>query len=236
MKKIALALMSCLFITVAMAQKTYNDKNAQVRNVKNFHAIKISNGIHLFLSQGNEEAVAVSANQQEYIDRIKTEVENGVLKIYYENNMKPWNTDGKNLRAYVSCTVLDVLKANSGAEVEVDGTIKSGSLSFDFSSGAHFDGRVESTTLKVDQNSGAEAKVSGTATNFTIDASSGSTFRGYDLTTDQCDASMSSGASLKVTVNKELSASASSGGQIYFKGSGVIKDISTSSGGEVSRR
>ena len=236
MKKIALAIFSCFLILAATAQKTYSDKNAQARNVQGFHGIKVSNGIHLYLSQGNEEAVAVSASSQEYIDRIKTEVVNGVLKIYYENNMKPWNNNGKSLRAYVSCKELDLLKANSGAEVEVDGTIKSGTLSFDFSSGAQFDGRVESTTLKVDQNSGAEAKVSGTATNFTFDASSGATFRGYDLTTDHCDASASSGASLKVTVNKELAASASSGGQIYFKGTGVIKDISTSSGGEVSRR
>ena len=235
MKRIALALLSCLVLSAAVAQKTFNDKNAQTRNVKGFHGIKISNGIHLYLSQGNEEAVAVSASRQEYIDKIKTEVDNGVLKIYYDHD-KLWNSDGKDLRAYVSCKVLDLLKANSGAEVEVDGTIKSGTLSFDFSSGAHFDGRVESTTLKVDQNSGAEAKVSGIVTNFTIEASSGSTFKGYDLTTDQCDASTSSGASLKVTVNKELIASASSGGQIYFKGSGVIKDISTSSGGEVSKR
>ncbi len=237
MKKIVLGLFSFLLATAAFAQnKTFNDKNAQVREAKNFHGIKVSNGIHLYLSQGNEEAVAVSASSDEYIRRIKTEVDNGILKIYYDHGVGSWSTDGKTLRAYVSCKTLDQLKANSGAEVEVDGTIKSGDLAFDFSSGASFNGRVESNSLKVEQNSGAEAKISGVANNLTVEASSGSSFRGYDLETQSCDANTSSGATLKVTVNKELSASASSGGQIYFKGTGVIKEISTSSGGEVSKR
>ncbi|MFI5154574.1 MAG: head GIN domain-containing protein [Chitinophagales bacterium] len=237
MKKIALGLFSFLLATAAIAQnKTFNDKNAQPREAKNFHGIKVSNGIHLYLSQGNEEAVAVSAASDEYVRRIKTEVDNGILKIYYDHGVGPWSTDGKSLRAYVSFKTLDQLKANSGAEVEVDGTIKSGDLAFDFSSGASFNGRVESNSLKVEQNSGAETKISGVANNLTVEASSGSSFRGYDLETESCDANTSSGATLKVTVKKEMSASASSGGQIYFKGTGVIKDISTSSGGEVSKR
>ncbi|HEV3249578.1 MAG TPA: DUF2807 domain-containing protein, partial [Puia sp.] len=69
-----------------------------------------------------------------------------------------------------------------------------------------------------------------------IQASSGSSMKGYELETDQCDANTSSGASVRVTVKKELNASASSGSEIYYKGAGVVRDLSTSSGGEVSKR
>jgi len=106
----------------------------------------------------------------------------------------------------------------------------------DFTSGSNFKGDIRVTKLKMDQNSGAETNISGSAVNCTIEASSGSSFKGYDFATDICEASTSSGADLRITVNKELSASASSGGQIHFKGNGVIKDINTSSGGEVSKR
>jgi len=237
MKKFVLAFLGSLILTSAISQnKVINDKNAQKRDVKNFHGIRVSNGIHLYLSQGNEEAVAVSASEEEYTHRIKTIVEDGILKIYYDNGNHSWHNDGKRLRAYVSFKTIDQLKGNSGAEVEVDGTIKSSDLNFDFSSGASFSGRVESNSLKVEQNSGAETQISGTTGNLRVEASSGSNFKGYDLETESCDANTSSGATLKVTVKKELTASASSGGQIYYKGSGVIRDISTSSGGEVSRR
>lgn len=238
MKKISLAILAFLFVSVAIAQtKVIEDKNAQVRNVKDFHAIKVSNGIRLFLTQGNEEAVAVSATDPEYRDHIITEVTNGVLKIYFDKTGHSWDDrDRKKLRAYVSCKVLDELNGNSGAQVEVDGSIKSNELSMDFTSGANFSGDIRVTKLKMQQNSGSETNISGTAVNCTIEASSGSSFKGYDLATDNCDASTSSGADLRITVNKELSASASSGGQIHYKGNGVIKDISTSSGGEVSKR
>ncbi len=48
--------------------------NAQVRNVGSFHAVEVSNGIHLILKQGNTDAVAVSASSPDLISKIKTEV------------------------------------------------------------------------------------------------------------------------------------------------------------------
>jgi Putative auto-transporter adhesin, head GIN domain len=239
MKNLFSVVLACLFLTVGMAQnKVINDQNAQVRNVKGFHGIRIANGIHLYLNQGNEEAVAVSASDPTYRDYIVTEVHNGILEIYL--NKEHWNwwhdIDRKKLRAYVSCKVLDELKAASGARVEVDGSIKSDELKLDFSSGANFIGTVQVSKLKAGANSGAEAEISGSATNCTVEAGSGGSLKAYDLVTDICDASTSSGASLSITVNKELSASASSGGEIHYKGTGVIREISTGSGGEVSKR
>lgn len=39
-------------------------------------------GINLYLTQGTQ--AAVSAEEQKYVERIKTEVKNGVLKIYVD--------------------------------------------------------------------------------------------------------------------------------------------------------
>jgi Putative auto-transporter adhesin, head GIN domain len=238
MKTALVAILGLAIMAKASAQsKIVNDKYAQVRMVKGFHAIKVSSGIHLYLNQGNEEAVAVSASEEKYRNHIITEVDNGVLRIYFDNKYwKFWDNDKWKLKAYVSCKVLDALGISSGAEVEVDGSIKSGDLSMNLSSGANFSGNVVVTSLKVDQGSGAEANISGSASQLRVEASSGSSLKAFDLQTDLCDASISSGASLRVTVNKELSASAHSGGQIYYKGAGLIRDISTGSGGEVSRR
>lgn len=66
-----------LTLSVAYSQKTVKDANAVSRQVSSFHAIEISGGIDLYLSQGNAEAVAVTAENKEDRDRIVTEVENG---------------------------------------------------------------------------------------------------------------------------------------------------------------
>jgi Putative auto-transporter adhesin, head GIN domain len=238
MKKLFLGVVAVFISITGFSQvKTYNDANAEVRNVKGFHAIKVSTGIHLYLSQGSEEAVAVSASDKEFRDRIKTEITSeGVLKIYFDNQWNDFNTDGKNLKAYVSCKILDAIKGNSGAHVDVDGSVHSSKLNLDFSSGASFKGAVNVTDLRAETSSGAHSIISGTAATIDASSSSGSHLEADELEADNASADASSGGRIELTVNKELSASASSGGHIHYKGNATIKDIDTSSGGAVSKR
>jgi len=48
----------------------------------------------------------------------------------------------KKTQGICSCKVLDQLKGSSGAQVEVDGSIKSGELVMDFTSGSNFKGDI----------------------------------------------------------------------------------------------
>lgn len=240
MKKIGLLGVSVFFSLLLMAQKQINDPMAQVRNVSGYHAIKVSTGIKVYLTQGSTEAVAVSATKAEYRDKIVTKVENGVLKIYYDqetlNFWKNFATKGRDPVAYVSVKNLDGLDVNSGASVHTEGAINGDKLSLDVSSGATFSGEVKFNSLDVDQSSGSVVKLSGTASDLKVEGSSGSVFHGYDLAVNTCDANVSSGAGAQVTMNKEMSARASSGGSVSYKGNGVIRNVKTSSGGNVSKK
>jgi Putative auto-transporter adhesin, head GIN domain len=239
MQKITFMLAACIIMVSASAQQgIVHDANAQVRKVGEFHAIRVSTGIHLYLAQGNETAVAVSASDPVYRNRIRTEVVDGVLNIYYENNeWKFWGDDPrKDLKAYVSCSTINGLRASSGAHIEVNGELKSTDLTMDLSSGARFTGKVEVSNLKLEGSSGAHGTISGTATSLKVETSSGSSMQAFDLQTDNCEARTSSGGHVDVTVRKELSVSASSGGHVYYQGDGVIRNVNTSSGGGVSRK
>jgi hypothetical protein len=240
MKKIGLLGVSVLFSLLLLAQKQINDPLAQVRNVSGYHAVKVSTGIKVYLTQGANEAVAVSASKAEYRDKIVTKVENGVLKIYYEEEtLKFWKqfaTKGRNPVAYVSVKDIDGLDISSGASIQGEGVITGDKLSLDASSGATFSGEVKFNTVDVDQSSGSVVKVSGSSSDLKVDGSSGSVFHGYDLTVSTCNAEVSSGAGVQVTMNKEMSARASSGGSVSYKGDGVIRNVKTSSGGNVSKR
>lgn len=240
MKKIGLLGMSILFSLLVLAQKQINDPMAQVRNVSGYHAIKVSTGIKVYLTQGKTEAVAVSATKAEYRDKIITRVENGVLKIYYDqealNFWKSLRTRDKDPIAYVSVVDLNGLDINSGASIHTEGALSGDKLSLDVSSGASFTGEVKFNTMDVDQSSGSVVRISGTASDLKVEGSSGSSFHGYDLAVGTCDANVSSGAGAQVTMNKEMSAKASSGGSISYKGDGVIRNVKTGSGGSVSKK
>lgn len=237
MKKLLCSLITVLALTAfAQDTKVINDAHATTRSLSgSFTAISVSSGIDLYLSPGNEESLAVSASDQKYLDRIKTEVVNGTLKIYYDNKGVSWKSENRKMKAYVSFKTLQKLNVSAGSDAVVNGSINAADFSLDVSSGADFKGAITAKTLTVDVSSGASINISGKTDNLKVDVSSGADFKGYDLVTDYCEASASSGAGVHVTINKELSAKASSGGDIHYKGAALIRDIKTSGGGSVKK-
>ena len=228
MKNLFSLFLSGLIVLAVSAQKTINDANAQKRNVSGFHAIEISGGIDLYLSQGNE-TVAVSASSTEHRDRIVTKVEDGVLKIWHEPKSGiriDWGN--YKMRAYVSFKDLDYLRASGGSDVNVDGTIKVAKLDLRISGGSDFDGKVDVSDLNAEASGGSDVKISGQAQKIGIDVSGGSDFKGYELSAEYCNVEASGGSDVYITVNKELSASASGGSDVYYKGNGLIRDLKSS--------
>jgi hypothetical protein len=236
MKKFLFLAFGFFLVASVCAQKTViNDPNAEVRNEKGFHAIKVSHAINLYLTQGDEEAVAVSAKDTKYRDRIHTEVKDGVLKIWYDNEGWKWDNGNKKLKAYVSVKTLDKLGASGASDVLVDGTITSDRLDIDLSGASDFKGSVKVNELNLDQSGASDITISGTAAKVTIEASGASDVKGYDLVTDNCNAHASGASDIKISVNKELSAHASGASSIYYKGTAVIRDLHSNGASSVGK-
>ena len=237
MKNILLSLLLLTAAFTGRAQQTLVvDANASVRNVSgDFKAIRISGGIDLYLSQSSEVAVAVSASEEKFKDGIKTEVENGTLKIYYEWD-KNMSWKNKKLKAYVSFKTLEKLNASGACDVVVTGAIESASLDMQLSGASDFKGQVKVGTLKLDLSGASDVHISGSAGNVDIESSGASDVKGFDLVTDYCNAKASGASDINITVNKELNANASGASDIYFKGEGLIKDLHTSGASSVSRK
>lgn len=218
-----------------------NKENADPNSIKRsltgaFHAISVTDGIDLYLSQGSEETVSISVSDEKYVERFKTVLDNGTLKLYYDSKGINLGINGKKkLKAYITFKHLDKLTATSGANVESKTSIEVPVLYMKFTSGSHFTGQVNINSLTVDQNSGSGITISGKSEKINVGASSASVFKGYDLVVDFCDAKASSGAGVHITVNKELNAKVNSGGGIRYKGTGLIKEINVNSGGVVKR-
>lgn len=230
---------SLFFFIVAFAAaqtKEVNDPNAEVRKVNSFHAIKVSHAIDLYISQSSTEAVAVSASKDEYRNRIKTEVENGVLKIWYDNGSK-WTKGDKKLRAYISFKTLTRLSASGASDVYVTGTIKADDLNINMSGASDFTGAVQANSLIVDLSGASDMTVTGgSVSTLKIEVSGASDFKGYDLQADNCSAKASGASEIKITVNKELSAHASGASGVHYKGNGVTRDVKANGASSISKK
>jgi hypothetical protein len=238
MKKLFLSvLITAIACGTSFAQKIINDLNVEKRTVSSFHGIEVSTGIELTLTEGNTEEVAVSAATTEFRDKIVTEVKNGILKIYYETKTGAINkiNQTKALKAYVSYTTLDLLNVNTGAEVKINAVLKLASLDLNANTGALISGEVNINTFKVNQNTGSKITLSGKVEKLEIEGDTGSKFNGEGLSTSNCNAKVSTGAGIYITVEKELNVKASTGGFVKYKGQAGIRDVKTNTGGSVSR-
>lgn len=237
MKNFFLSIFFLLAAATSFAQQTIvNDANAERRSITgSFNAVKVSGGIDIFLSQSDEEAVAVSATSQENRNNIKTVVENGTLSIYYEPK-KGWGKGDKKLKAYISFKNLERLEASGASDVSVAGKIAASSLSIDMSGTSNFKGAVAVTTLTVQLSGSSDARIEGNATNVTIESSGASDIKGFDLVAENCTAKATGASDINITVNKELNVHASGASDVSYKGSCVIKDLHTSGASTVSRK
>ena len=240
MKQLFVSVMIVAASLSTKAQNTKNlvyDANAEVRTVSSFSAVEVSGAIDLYLSQGAEEGVAISAANDAARSKIKAEVHNGVLHIFFDGkgwNWKSWsNTKNK---AYVTFKTLKRIEANGACNVIVTEPIILNDLKIDCSGASDFRGQVTIANLVITASGASNITVRGKAEKATIEASGASNIKAYDLQTATCNAEASGAANIRITVNKELKAEASGGATIYYKGEGNNNNSSTSGGASIKKK
>ena len=236
MRKAILILFALLINYLSFSQDIINDANAEKRTVESFHGIHVASGIDLYLVQGNEQSVAVSAANTRYRDKITTNVKDGVLEIKYDDADITISLRNRKLKAYVSVTTIDELRASGGSDVDIKSGLKAENLQLSLSGGSDFKGAIQAARLVVRISGGSDVHISGKVTDLSVRASGGSDFTGYDLVAEKVYIKASGGSDAGLTVNRELSVEASGGSDVYYKGNGVITHMNAGRSSSVSKR
>lgn len=195
-----------------------------------FTAVKVSTGIDLYITQGNNVSLTVEADENLH-DIIKTEVRDGQLRIYSEKNI--WKAKAR--KVHLTVRTLNELKATSGSDVRSENAIKTDDFKVSVSSGADARITVIATHVRSSASSGADLRISGKTVSHTSKATSGSSIRAYELKSETTTVKVSSGANIDIHASKEIDAKASSGGDIDYRGNPKRIHKKTSSGGSVSK-
>lgn len=236
MKKIFAGILMMAIVSGAAAQKTIvNDANAEKREVPAFSGISVSSAINLYISQGDEEGVAVSASEIKYRDRIKTEVKDGILSISYNNEGMHWASGNKKLKAYISFKNISRLTASGACDVFVNGVLKADKLDLRLSGASDMKGVVDIGDLDASISGASDMTISGKVGSLHIDANGASDLKSYDLVVQNCDAEASGASDIRITVEKELNARASGASDIIIRGNGVIKKSNKSGASSIRK-
>lgn len=259
MKKIILAVIVLLgAMPLTKAQDTKNvvyDANAEIRKVSDFTGVDVSNAISLYLSQGKENAVAISVDGGDK-EKVKTEVKNGVLKIYIDGGF--WSKMGWNnshVKAYVTVKNLNKLMASGASRVliaekisvndlkitlsgasSLKGDMKAHSLNAEISGASNMKSSITANNLKVGLSGASTATLSGSSDVLDIDANGASNLKAYDLAAVSCSAEASGASSIKVNVSKEFSkVQASGASSIHYKGDAAVKNFEASGASSIKK-
>ena len=196
-----------------------------------FDQIKISQGLDLYITQSNDVALSIEADENLH-DLIMTDVENNILRIYSTENIRRASSK----KIMLSVNNLSSIKATSGSDVYSTNTIKADELELVSTSGADIKLDVQTQTLNCRSTSGSDMRLSGTTDNFIASATSGSDIKADELKAENSNLKATSGADISVYTSKELIAKATSGGDIRYSGNPEKVDKSDSSSGSVKQQ
>lgn len=224
-----------MMLLAAGAQKTVYDQNAETRPVSSFHAVQVSHAFEVVITQGNEEALAVSSNNKDDIQYIRTSVENGVLKIWQADDKKWWPKNRK-LKAYISVKNLDAIRASGATDINIEGGLRASNLKLHLTGASDFSGQLQvAQRLEVDLSGASDITITGSADNMIIEASGASEVKAYDFRVNNCSVEASGASGVQITVDKELSAELSGASHVSYKGGGLIRNIKTSGASNIRK-
>ncbi|WP_417860840.1 head GIN domain-containing protein [Winogradskyella sediminis] len=195
-----------------------------------FNEIKVSQGLDLYISQSDAVGLSVEADEN-LQDLIMTDVENSILRIYTTENIRR----AQSKKIILSIETISAIKATSGSDVYSSNTISLSNLDLHATSGADITIDVITETLKCKSTSGSDIKVTGTTTNFMAEATSGSDIDASNLKAEISNVKATSGADISVHTSKELTANATSGGDVKYSGNPKKVNKSDNSAGSVKQ-
>jgi hypothetical protein len=215
-------LLVALALPILSAANAFNTENqitgnrnviTRDRKVTSFHAIKVSGGIDIELSQGNELKLQVEADENLQAI-IHTEVKDGVLNIYHEDNIQ----NAKTMKIHLTFQQLDEIMASGGCDIESKQKLSFASLKVDVSGGCDIKLDCKANDLVCKQSGGCDSELSGEAQNATFNVSGGSDVKAKEFYVKNCTIDASGGSDVTITATGELTMRAEGASDITYYG------------------
>lgn len=204
----------------------------ETREVSDFDGVEVSHGLQAKVTVG-ARSVRVSGDEKN-LSRLRTEVVDGKLVVRMEKNS--WHDSTRGVHVTISTPKLTSVEASGGAEVEAEAT-PAESFSVEASGGADVTVRnVDAKRLKVEASGGGEVTLKGRADKAEMDASGGAGVHAKELALRSLDVDASGGADIEASPSERITGEASSGSSVHVNGSPSQREVSTSSGADVTYR
>jgi hypothetical protein len=201
------------------------------RPADSFNRLKVSSGVDVFITQGEEESLKVIADEN-LLEYIKTEITDNTLKVYTEANIR----QAKSKEVHLVYKQLGEIDISSAGDVEGINRMKADDLDLDLSSAGDLVLDVEAKKINCNISSAGDARLSGTCDELDADLSSAGDLYAWDLVARKAHVNAASAGNARIFATEEVDLSSSSAGDIYYKGDPKTINTNKSSAGSIIKK
>lgn len=200
------------------------------RDVSNFTGLMVSNGIDVFFTQEDEEGLILIADENLHA-HIETYVRDGVLKIGSDVNIRR----AHEMKIRLKVKNLNNIRISSAGDVRGENQLITEDLDISLSSAGDLRLDVSAKRISCRISSSGDAKLYGNTDELIADLSSAGNLYALDLIAKRVNVDVSSAGDAEVYATEEIEMSASSAGDVRYKGNARVLKSHTSSAGTIKK-
>ena len=207
------------------------------RHLSGFNAVNVAGPFDVDIIQGATESVKVEA-PADVMERILTEVNGGVLKIYNKHDNWNWGDFwGHHKKILVHVTVKDINSINiSGSgDVSFREGITANSLKLRISGSGDMTGKLNAKTLESSITGSGDMKLSGSAESSTISVVGSGDFTARNLLTVSSAVRVSGSGDAEVNASDRVDAAVNGSGDVRYTGAAKNINSRKNGSGDISR-
>ncbi|MBA3674274.1 MAG: DUF2807 domain-containing protein [Chitinophagaceae bacterium] len=230
MKPLLTFLLSAIILCSCQSITGSGNIITQTRSLSQFEGVKASGSIDIEVMNDQDQSVKVEADDN-VLPCIITQVEDGILRVYYKPNISLQNTNAK---VYVSAPILQKLMVSGSGSITSKGTLKDADhIEIKTSSSGEIDALVDAPSIDAKVSGSGSINLQGRTKTFNGSTSSSGDLKCKNLLSENVTVKVSGSGSAYIFASVHLDAKTSSSGDIYYSGNPQSPQIKTSGSGSV---
>ncbi len=211
MRKSIYVAITLIIILFAGPQKAYSQK--ETRDVSEFTKISFGISGHLYIRQGNTQSLVLEGDD---LDEVVTEVSGGKLRIKRRSSV--WNWGNNKIDVYITVRNLEGINLSGSGRVIGETKFEVDDLDLSVSGSGDIEMDVYANRIDTGISGSGSVELKGVSVKHKVSISGSGKMDAEYLEAETYDIRISGSGSCRINVSKEIDASVSGSGSIYYKG------------------
>ncbi len=230
MKKFAFLISIAVWFSSCDQMTGNGNIRTEKRNVGDFHGLKSGGSIDIEIKNGDTYSISVE-DDDNLLPYIVTEVNDGILEVYYKSNT---SINEDHAKVYVTAPSLDKIVAAGSSDIIANDILKNTkNIDMKVSGSGSIKGEVDAPSVNLSIFGSGDIELTGRTKDFDGKVSGSGDLNCGKLQSENATVIVSGSGNAHVFASVHLSATVSGSGDVYYGGNPTSPEIHTSGSGTV---